>query len=147
MLGTRAADTVIADPQWPALVAAVAAADWPPRDLLCAATEHLREIAETQPLRLDEYAQLLVYRVELLAHHAAIVDADVPPPTYEAAELDDEPPPDLDYPYAYADEQDHGADLAADLTALLRRDHPPRGGGGAQPCGHVRGAARGVARP
>jgi conjugative relaxase-like TrwC/TraI family protein len=120
LLGTRVAETVIADPQWPSLVAAVAAADWPPGDLLSAATEHLRDIDETEPLRPDEYAKLLVYRVELLAHHAAIVDADVPHSAQAAAEPDtvDEPPPDRDYPYAFAEDQDRASDFAADLWAL-----------------------------
>jgi conjugative relaxase-like TrwC/TraI family protein len=120
LLGARIADTVVAGPQWPALVAAVAAADWPPGDLLSAATEHLRDIAETEPLRPDEYAKLLVYRVELLAHHVATVDADVPHSAQTAAEPEtvDEPPPDLDYPYAFADDQYSASDLAADLRAL-----------------------------
>ena len=48
---------------------------WPPRDLLGAAAERLRDIAETEHLRPDEYARLLTYRVELLTHHAATIDA------------------------------------------------------------------------
>jgi conjugative relaxase-like TrwC/TraI family protein len=121
LLGARIAEAVIADPHWPALVAAVAAADWAPRDLLSAATEHLRDIAELEPLRPDEYSQLLVYRVELLAHHGATVDADIPHPARDAAEppaYEEEPPPDVDYPYAYADEQDTATDLAAELAQL-----------------------------
>jgi conjugative relaxase-like TrwC/TraI family protein len=120
LLGARVAETVIADPQWPALVAAVAAAEWPPGDLLSAATEHLRDIAEAEPLRPDEYAKLLVYRVELLAHRAATVDADIPHSAHAAAEPEavDEPPPDHDYPYAFAEDQDSAADMAADLPAL-----------------------------
>ena len=59
LLGTRIAETVITDPAWPALVAAVAASDWPPADLLAAATEHLRDIAATEPIRPEEYARLL----------------------------------------------------------------------------------------
>jgi hypothetical protein len=120
LLGARVADTVIADPQWPALVAAVAASDWPPADLLTAATEHLRDIAETEPLRPDDYATLLVYRVELLAHHAATVDADVPHPAHAAAEPTpfEEAPPDDDYPYVYAEDAYDAHDLTADLPAL-----------------------------
>jgi hypothetical protein len=60
---------VIADPAWPSLVAAVAASDWPPRDLLAAAAEQVRDIAETEQLRTDEYARLLTYRVALLTTH------------------------------------------------------------------------------
>jgi conjugative relaxase-like TrwC/TraI family protein len=120
LLGTQAAETVIADPQWPALVAAVAAADWPPGDLLSAATEHLRDIAETERLRLDEYAKLLVYRVELLTHHAATVDADVPHPAQAAAEPSAfyEAPPDFDYPHVDAESQYSATDVVADLPAL-----------------------------
>jgi conjugative relaxase-like TrwC/TraI family protein len=120
LLGARIAETVIADPQWPALVAAVAAADWPPGDLLSTATEHLRDIAEAESLRPDEYARPLVYRVELLAHHAATVDADVPHTAHAAAEPEtvDEPPPDRDYPYAFAEDQYSAPDFAADLRAL-----------------------------
>jgi hypothetical protein len=39
--GSRIAEIVIADPAWPSLVAAVAASDWPPRDLLAAAAAWL----------------------------------------------------------------------------------------------------------
>ena len=80
LLGSRIAETVIADPAWPSLVAAVAASGWPPRDLLAAAAEHLRDIDQTEHLRPDEYARLLTYRVELLTHHAASVDSDIPHP-------------------------------------------------------------------
>ena len=46
LLGSASAETVIADPVWPWLVAAIAACGWPPRDLLAAAAAHLRGIAE-----------------------------------------------------------------------------------------------------
>ena len=95
-----------------------------PRDLLTAA-EHLRDIDETEHLRPDEYARLLTYRVELLTHHAATIDADIPHPA-EAAERsapaepgerldlfnDVEAPPDPhDYPYSYADDTLDGLDF------------------------------------
>jgi conjugative relaxase-like TrwC/TraI family protein len=120
LLGARIAETVIADPQWPSLVAAVAAADWPPTQLLSAATEHLRDIAETEPLRPHEYAKLLVYRVELLTHRAATVDADVPHTAQAETEPEtvDEPPPDRDYPYAFAEDHDGASGIAADLPGL-----------------------------
>ena len=51
LLGTRIAEAVITDPAWPGLVAAVAASDWPPADLLAAAADHLHDIAATQTLR------------------------------------------------------------------------------------------------
>ena len=125
LLGSRIAETVIADPAWPSLVTAVAASGWEPRDLLAAAAEHLRDIAETEHLRPDEYARLLTYRVELLTHHAATIDPDIPHPA-EAAERsapaepgerldlfnDVEPPPDPDdYPYSYAEDTLDGLDF------------------------------------
>jgi conjugative relaxase-like TrwC/TraI family protein len=130
LLGTRIAEAVITDPAWPALVAAVAASDWPPADLLAAATEHLLDIAATQAIRPDEYARLLTYRVELLTHHAAAIDPDIPHPADMAEtpapdeQLDlggqdiditddlHEPPPDPDdYPYGFAEDDLAGLDV------------------------------------
>jgi hypothetical protein len=131
LLGTRIAEAVIVDPAWPALVAAVAASDWPPADLLVAAAEHLRDIAATHTLRPDEYARLLAYRIELLTHHAATIDPDIPHPAEQAetppaaaqhdlnaASVDlpgdlYEPPPDpYDYPYGFAEDNLGGLDIA-----------------------------------
>ncbi|KAA1250181.1 relaxase domain-containing protein [Mycobacterium simiae] len=136
LLGTRITEAVLTDPAWPALVAAVAASDWPPADLLAAAAEHLRDIAAAEPLRPDQYARLLTYRVELLTHHAATVDPDIPHPADAAempspghqldlvpgiphpADILDEPPPD---PYGFAED-----DLAGlDLTDLARHRPTP----------------------
>lgn len=129
IFGTVIAEAIITDTAWPALVAAVAASDWTPADLLGAAAEHLHDISAEQPLRPDQYARLLTYRIELLTHHAATLDPDIPHPaeatptpavgdqldlyaTNDYHGLDDdlgEPPPDpTDYPYSFADE-----DLAA----------------------------------
>lgn len=122
LLGTRIAEAVITDPAWPGLVAAVTAADWHPHDLLAAAAEHLHDIAATHTIRPDEYARLLTYRVELLTHHAATVDPDIPHPAEQAEtptsqlqfDLDEpdipqadlhEPPPDpYDYPYGFVED-------------------------------------------
>ncbi len=130
LLGTRIAEAVITDPAWPGLVAAVTASDWPPHDLLAAATEHLHDIAATQTIRPDEYARLLTYRVELLTHHAATLDPDIPHPAEQAEtptgqqqfDLDahsipdqdlHEPPPDpYDYPYGFVEDDLAGLDLA-----------------------------------
>jgi conjugative relaxase-like TrwC/TraI family protein len=126
LLGSPIAETVIADPAWPSLVTAVAASGWPPRDLLAAAAEHLRDIAETEHLRPDEYARLLTYRIELLTHHAATIDTDIPHPAEAAQQAaaptepgeqldlfnDVEPPPDPDdYPYSYAEDTLDGLDF------------------------------------
>jgi conjugative relaxase-like TrwC/TraI family protein len=148
LLGSRIAETVIADPAWPSLVAAVAASGWEARDLLAAAAEHLRDVAETQHIRPDEYARLLTYRIELLTHQAATIDPDVPHPADDAARttapgpgeqldlFDDpeaEPPPEPEaYPYSYADDTLDGlhftdlpqqrpappVSIDADITAL-----------------------------
>ncbi|MBY0443544.1 MAG: relaxase domain-containing protein [Mycobacteriaceae bacterium] len=131
LLGTPIAETIITDPAWPALVAAVAASDWPPHQLLCATTEHLHDIAAIEPLRPDQYARLLTYRIELLTHHAATIDPDIPHPAdyvetppasqqhhpysdiYLGVEDLDEPPPDLyDYPYGLAEDDLAGLDFA-----------------------------------
>ncbi|MEE6140594.1 MobF family relaxase [Mycobacterium sp. 050128] len=129
LLGTRIAEAVITDPAWPGLVAAVTAANWPPHDLLAAAAEHLYDISATQTIRPDEYARLLTYRVELLTHHAATIDPDIPHPAEQAQtasgqqqfDLDDhniddtalhEPPPDpYDYPYGFVEDDLGGLDL------------------------------------
>ena len=128
LLGSRIAETVIADAAWPSLVTAVAASGWEPGDLLDAAAEHLRDIAETEHLRPDEYARLLTYRVELLTHHAAIFDSaerSAPAEPGEQLDLfnDVEPPPDPDdYPYSYAEDTLDGLDY----TDLPRRRPTPR---------------------
>ncbi|WP_373123000.1 MobF family relaxase, partial [Mycobacterium marinum] len=134
LLGTRIAEAVITDPAWPGLVAAVTAADWPPVDLLAAAAEHLHDIADTQTIQPYEYARLLTYRVELLTHHAATIDPDIPHPAehaeyaethsvtvtfddhnehYIAADFDlHQPPPDpYGYSYSFADDDFAGLDL------------------------------------
>ena len=129
LLGTRIAEAVITDPAWPGLVAAVTASDWPPHDLLAAAAEHLHDIAATQTIRPDEYARLLTYRVELLTHHAATVDPDIPHPAEQAetppannnststthsipdADLHEPPPDPYDYSYGFVEDDLAGLDL------------------------------------
>ena len=130
LLGTRITEAVITDPAWPGLVAAVTASDWPPADLLAAAAEHLHDIAATETLRPDEYARLLTYRIELLTHHAATIDPDIPHPAEQAEtpsaatqhdphvrdiELPDDlhdPTPDPDdYAYGFAEDDLGGLDI------------------------------------
>ncbi|OBH30402.1 MobF family relaxase [Mycobacterium sp. E1319] len=129
LLGTRIAEAVITDPAWPGLVAAVTAANWLPYDLLVAAAEHLHDIADTQTIRPDEYARLLTYRVELLAHHAATIDPDIPHPAEYAEtatgpaplavddysislpDLDEHPPDPHDYPHGEPDHDLGGLDF------------------------------------
>lgn len=137
ILGSTAAETIVADPGWPSLVAAVTASDWEPAQLLDTAVEHLLDLlAEGSDIRPDEYARLLTYRVELLTHYASRLDRDVPhaaddqgvaldePPTYPEGLFDEEElPPDLDA-HGYDIDQDY-ADW--DFDALLtERPAEPR---------------------
>jgi hypothetical protein len=111
LFGTPIAETIVTDPAWPGLVASVTASRWPPHDLLSVAAEHLLDIAETEGLRPDQYARLLTYRVQLLTHHAAMVDRDVPHPAEhvepagEHLIVEDDVADELDepMPYDYAD--------------------------------------------
>ena len=70
VFGTALAETIAADPAFPALVSAVAAADpqrWTPLDLLTVAAEHLADADRrlTHPIRHDEYARLMTYSIDL----------------------------------------------------------------------------------
>lgn len=132
LLGTRIAEAVITDPAWPGLVAAVSAADWPPADLLAAAAEHLRDIADTQTLRAHEYARLLTYRVELLTHHAATIDPNIPHPAEQTETLTGQTQFDFDDPYLARadlhdpppDPADYSYSAAEDLGGLDIQDLP-----------------------
>lgn len=118
ILGSTTAETVIADPTWPALVAAVAAADWRAADLLAAAAEYLHDAADVMELRPDEYARILTFRVELLAH-GATRHAEVPHPADAAEFLDNdglqEPPPD---PLEYVADRDESGFDGLEFTDL-----------------------------
>jgi len=89
LFGDATAETITADPAWPGLVAAVAASGWEPHALLSAGAEHLLDIAGDEDLKPHHFAKLLMYRIELLTHHAVDVDRDVPHPA-EHAEPPDE---------------------------------------------------------
>ena len=102
LFGTAITEIIVTDTAWPGLVAAVTASGWPPADLLAAASEHLRDLADTDtPPRPDQYAQLLTYRVELLTQRAATLDQDIPHP---------------------ADYTDHPAHTAGDQLAAYNHD-------------------------
>ncbi|OBA66299.1 hypothetical protein A5780_14420, partial [Nocardia sp. 852002-20019_SCH5090214] len=72
ILGHDVADHVIADPAWPRLVAAIDTAppDWTPHDLLATAYELLLTATDdtTSPLRADQLATALAWRIEILTH-------------------------------------------------------------------------------
>lgn len=118
ILGSTAAETVIADPAWPTLVAAVAASDWPPPDLLSTAAEYLHDAADVMELHPDEYARILTYRIELLAHGATRHTEAPHPADIVDIVVDDylyEPPPDpLDF---VSDDAESGFD-GLDFTDL-----------------------------
>ena len=85
IVGDRAADAILTDRAWPALVAAVNAADpaqWTPHELLDLADTLLHHGADDDhhTVRLDEYARLLTWRVELLVTHSSHATDLTPPP-------------------------------------------------------------------
>lgn len=84
VFGTELAETIAADPAFPALVSAIGNADpdqWTPRDLLHVAAEHLYDADAhlTHHLRPDEYARLLTYSIEVFTT-ADPYDHDIPLP-------------------------------------------------------------------
>jgi conjugative relaxase-like TrwC/TraI family protein len=130
ILGSAAAETITADPAWPALVAAVNASDWPASDLLAAAAEYLLDALHDDAIRPDEYARVLTYRVELLTHYAADIDRDIPhtadaaghslhEPPQHPAELADPSEPDFVYDFDFEDGESLG-DLDFDSLSTQR---------------------------
>ncbi|MCP9276799.1 MobF family relaxase [Mycolicibacterium arenosum] len=96
VFGSATAGTIVADPAFGGLVAAIDTADperWTPIELLQLAHEHLRDHDDT--LRRDEYARLLTYSIDLFAtpnpyDHIdipAYSDADIPVDTDEEEAL------------------------------------------------------------
>ncbi|MGV0826768.1 AAA family ATPase [Mycobacterium syngnathidarum] len=71
IFGTAVTETVTTDPAWPALVAAVAAADpaWQPHQLLEVAAEALADAADHgQTITPDRYARLIAHTIDMLTH-------------------------------------------------------------------------------
>ncbi len=96
VFGTVLAETIIADPHWPGLIAAISAADphtWTPRDLLHLADEHLSDTRDSVPA--GDYARLITYTVDTLTHQ---------PRTQQGAGFD-EIPVDDDAPLSLLDEE------------------------------------------
>ncbi|MDZ4266693.1 MAG: TrwC relaxase, partial [Mycobacterium sp.] len=86
VFGSALAETIAADPAFPALVSAIANADaqrWQPLDLLQVAAEHLADAdaALTHHLRPDEYARLLTYSIDLFTTDTPY-DHDIPTPEH-----------------------------------------------------------------
>lgn len=135
VFGTSLAETMAADPAFPALVSAVATADphrWTPLELLQVAAEHLRDADANlaNHLRPDEYARLLTYSIDLFTTEHPF-DHDIPIPAEaplsqeeeeelhhhhpDPARLTDNAPLDLDH--------DHDALLHA--LGIYVDDEPP----------------------
>ncbi|MBN9620840.1 MAG: toprim domain-containing protein, partial [Actinobacteria bacterium] len=104
IVGAHAAERVLADPAWPALVAAVTTATsrgrregWEPEQLLSTAYDLLRSgQPDDAPLRPDELTTALVWRIGMLtdtaAHPAEATAepfADAPPVDVDRADLAD----------------------------------------------------------
>ncbi|MBX9918607.1 MAG: relaxase domain-containing protein [Mycolicibacterium frederiksbergense] len=86
VFGTELAETIAADPAFPALVSAISNADpdqWTPLDLLHVAAEHLYDADAhlTHHLRADEYARLLTYSIEVFTTDDPY-DHDIPLPEH-----------------------------------------------------------------
>lgn len=91
LLGTAVAQRVIADPSWPALVAAIQArpAEWSADDLLAAALGE-----PSRALSPEELCSALIWRVATLTDPPTDLDdlESLPP---DPLDLDTQPPPDL----------------------------------------------------
>ncbi len=84
VFGSALAETIAADPAFPALVSAISTADpqrWQPLDLLHVAAEHLRDAEAnlTHHLRPDEYTRLLTYSIDLFTTESPY-DYNIPTP-------------------------------------------------------------------
>ncbi|MFD6218078.1 AAA family ATPase, partial [Nocardia salmonicida] len=74
VLGTDMTEQVTTEPAWPRVVAAVerATSTWSPRDLLLTAYELLQgaQPNDADPLRADQLAAALAWRIDALHHHS-----------------------------------------------------------------------------
>ncbi len=119
ILGAPTADRVQADPAWPALVAAVTHAGrggWEPEQILTTAHDLLRSgQPEDAPLRPDELATALVWRIGMLTDAAPTHNGYSPP------DPADEPPVDID---DLRDLPDADAHIDADWLGSLSEPDP-----------------------
>lgn len=114
VFGTAIAETIAADPTFPALVAAIDDTDpqrWTPTDLLQLADEHLREVDPDRTLVPHDYTRLLTYAINLFAPEDPY-DSAIPAPTDAPLTPEQEEElrhlvPDPDYPIAYHDDSDN----------------------------------------
>ncbi|MEV6361379.1 MobF family relaxase [Nocardia asteroides] len=82
VLGTEMAEQVTAEPAWPRVVAAVerASRTWNPRDLLITAYELFQgaQPADAAPLRADQLAAALAWRIDALDNHTSTQQPTTP---------------------------------------------------------------------
>ncbi|MFD4351522.1 MobF family relaxase [Nocardia sp. NPDC058518] len=140
VLGTGMTDKVTTEPAWPRVVAAVerATSTWAPRDLLSTAYELLQgaEPDDAVPLRPDQLAAALAWRIDALHHHSPTPQPSASVPTPAAPEPavpadNDEPStivvaaeltttPINDAPGSDIDSRDSHGDLATGVERIAR---------------------------
>ncbi|MFI1236812.1 MobF family relaxase [Nocardia salmonicida] len=140
VLGTEMTDKVTTEPAWPRVVAAVerATSTWGTRDLLGTAYELLQgaQPDDAAPLRPDQLAAALAWRIDALHHHSPTPQppASIPtPPAPEPATPADNdetsttivaaeqtPTPTDEAPGADLDSRDSDGDLAAGVEKVAR---------------------------
>ncbi|MEV0853760.1 MobF family relaxase [Nocardia fluminea] len=116
VLGTDIAEQITTEPAWPRVVAAVerATTTWAPRDLLSTAYELLQgaQPDDAAPLRPDQLAAALAWRIDALHHHSPTPQPSASAPTSTAPEP--ATPADNDEPLTTV--------VAVDPTATLMND-------------------------
>ncbi|WP_268793754.1 AAA family ATPase [Mycolicibacterium wolinskyi] len=131
IFGSATTETISTDPAWPALVAAIEAADpdtWTPRDLLELAAEHLADAHDhDQSITPYHYARLITHTVDMVTtgdptnhtHHQAPLPEHAPLSPEEEEEL-------LAHdPYHHTDLGDELPATPPDLTAAHHDAEPP----------------------
>ena len=129
VFGSAIAETITADPAWPGLVAAIAAADphrWTPRDLLHLAAEHLADADPDHTIPAYDYARLITYTVDLFC--TPHQPTDQPLPEHPPIHPDDEEqlPPDPHSPRTDTSAEPlHANPFDAELADIVIDDPAP----------------------
>lgn len=121
VFGSAAAEAIMADAAWPALVAEIAVIDpkqWTPTDLLHVAAEHIADADPDHQIGVHEYARLITYTIELFTtaaarHNESIPHPEHPPLTDEEHEALPPDPAELNEPTEQAQRRE---DLATDIN-------------------------------
>ncbi|WP_435825425.1 MobF family relaxase [Mycobacterium simiae] len=100
LFGSTIAETIVADPAWPGLVSAIAAADptrWTPPDLLHVAAEQLSDADPDRHIPITDYARLITYTIDLLCtpHRYQHDDEQLPDHPPHSPDDEEQLPPDL----------------------------------------------------